>query len=73
MSNRQAELSKIGRKSAAKAITFHSLGFTPPVLKRTVKGVDLLKGMKMKYHTFIFALYLLNPALMNYGYCEEVE
>ena len=73
MSNRQAELSKIGRKSAARAITFHSLGFTPPVLKRTVKAIGLMKGTKMNYRVFILALCLLNHVLLNYKYCEEVE
>ena len=27
----------------------------------------------MRHHAFIFTLYLSNPALPNYGYCEEVE
>ena len=71
--DRLAQLAKIGRNAAIKAVTFYELGFIPSFLKNTAKGVGSLKGLKMKHHAFIFALYLSNPALPNYGYCEEIE
>ena len=70
---RLSRLARIGRKSADKEISYHQKGFIPSIQKRTVRGVGLLKRMKMNHHAFIYALYLSNPALPNYGYCEEVE
>ena len=69
---RLATLAQIGRNSAAKAVKYHDLGFIPSLSKTTRKGVGSLKGLKMKHHAFIFSLYLSNPALPNYGYCEEM-
>ena len=71
--NRLVELAKIGTNSAIKAIRYFNLGFIPSRQRKNAKGVGSLKGLKMKHHAFIFALYLSNPALPDYGYCEEME
>ena len=68
-----AKLARIGWNTAAKAVRYYELGFVPSLQKKVVIGVGSLKGLKMKHHAFIYALYLSNPALPNYGYCEEVE
>ena len=69
---RLSQLARIGRKSADKAISYHHQGFIPSIQKQTVRGVGSLKRMKMKHHAYIYTLYLSNPALPNYGYCEEM-
>ena len=71
--DRLIELTKIGRKSAFKAIKFHHLDSISFLKKNARKGVDSYKGLKMKHHAFIFSLYLSNPFLPNYWYCEEVK
>ena len=70
---RLSQLARVGRKSADKAISYHRQGFIPSPQKHITKGVGSLKRMKMKHHAFIYTLYLSNPALPNYGYCEEME
>ena len=71
--NRLMELTKIGRKSAMKAINYHNLDSIPFLKKNARKGVGSYKRLKMKHHAFIFSLYLSNPSLPNYGYCEEMK
>ena len=71
--HRLTQIAKVGKHSAEKAITYYDLGFIPTLQKKTPKGVGSLKGLKMKHHAFIYALYLSNPALPNYGYCEEMQ
>ena len=66
-------IAKIGKHLVEKAVNYHTLGFIPSLQKKTPKGVGSLKGLKMKHHTFIYALYLSNPALPNYGYCKEMQ
>ena len=71
--DRLSVIAKIGKHSAEKAIEYHTLGFIPSLQKKTPHGVGSMKGLKMNHHAFIFALYLSNPALPNYGYCEEMQ
>ena len=68
-----AKLVRIRWITAAKEVHYSKLGFIPSYEKNKVVGVGSLRGLKMKHHAFIFALYLSNPALPNYGYCKEVE
>ena len=65
--NRLVKLAKIGTNSANKAIRYFDIGFIPSRQRKNAKGVGSLKGLKMKHHAFIYALYLSNPALPNYG------
>ena len=71
--DRLSLIARVGKHSAEKAISYYDLGFIPSLQKKIPKGVGSLKGLKMKHHAFIFALYLSNPALPNYGYCEEMQ
>ena len=62
-------------KTVWKAIECYILVIVPYNLKRghDYTWAGMLKGMEMCHHAYIFELYLHNPCLPIYGYCEEFE
>ena len=71
-----AKAAGISLHSANRAIDLHRAGLEMmPQCQRGhgKKGVGSKKGFKLEHHAFLYELYLGNPSMPQYGYCEEFQ
>ena len=72
---RLAHLAGLSRRSAKKAIEAHQNGCilpSPVIQGHGYTGVGILKGLLPAHHSYIYDLYMANPARPLDGYVEEL-